>query len=301
MRRRDDQIAQGAAEPGDQQGRADHHLHRARRQTQHDGRADHGAQDRGHVHDRTTAAGAQHGFDLVFHAIENARQIDLDHAVPVVDGERRGRSADGDAGVAYERRLDLVIDRIERLALPTIAEVDGAAVGGGCAGAFTGVVFAEVSARVPDSQRGRALGWVMSGHSLTLARKLPMVFGLLLSSSLVLCIFVESDTAVVALMALAFFGKGLGSLGWTLVADTSPRQILGLSGGLFNTFGNLAAITTPIVIGYLVSLTGSFDGALAYVGLNALLAVVSFGLIVGQIRRVELDEGASGSTSGSAS
>ena len=40
---------------------------------------------------------------------------------------------DGEAGVAYERRLDQVIDRIERLAMPTIAEVDGAAVGGGCA------------------------------------------------------------------------------------------------------------------------------------------------------------------------
>jgi len=41
--------------------------------------------------------------------------------------------ANGDAGVAYERRLDAVIDRIERVAIPTIAEVDGAAVGGGCA------------------------------------------------------------------------------------------------------------------------------------------------------------------------
>lgn len=41
--------------------------------------------------------------------------------------------ANGDAGVAYERRLDAVIDRIERLPMPTIAEVDGAAVGGGCA------------------------------------------------------------------------------------------------------------------------------------------------------------------------
>lgn len=39
----------------------------------------------------------------------------------------------GDAGVAYEKRLDAVIDRIERLSLATIAEVDGAAVGGGCA------------------------------------------------------------------------------------------------------------------------------------------------------------------------
>ena len=41
--------------------------------------------------------------------------------------------ATGDAGVAYERRLDAVIDRIERLSIATIAEVDGAAAGGGCA------------------------------------------------------------------------------------------------------------------------------------------------------------------------
>lgn len=41
--------------------------------------------------------------------------------------------ANGEAGVAYERRLDAVIDRIEQMTIPTIAEVDGAAVGGGCA------------------------------------------------------------------------------------------------------------------------------------------------------------------------
>ena len=39
----------------------------------------------------------------------------------------------GDDGVAYERRLEAVIDRIERLPFITIAEVDGPAVGGGCA------------------------------------------------------------------------------------------------------------------------------------------------------------------------
>ena len=40
---------------------------------------------------------------------------------------------DGADGVAYEQRLDGVIDRIERLPLITIAEVDGVAAGGGCA------------------------------------------------------------------------------------------------------------------------------------------------------------------------
>ena len=49
-----------------------------------------------------------------------------------------------------------------------------ATVGGGCSGAFTGVVYAELSGRVEDRQRGRALGWVMSGQSLTLLVGVPM-------------------------------------------------------------------------------------------------------------------------------
>jgi enoyl-CoA hydratase/carnithine racemase len=36
-------------------------------------------------------------------------------------------------GVAYERRLDAVIDRLERVRRPTIAQVQGVAAGGGCA------------------------------------------------------------------------------------------------------------------------------------------------------------------------
>ena len=39
----------------------------------------------------------------------------------------------GDDGVAYERRLDAIVERVERMKLPTIAAVDGPAVGGGCA------------------------------------------------------------------------------------------------------------------------------------------------------------------------
>ena len=39
----------------------------------------------------------------------------------------------GDDGIAYERRLDAVVARIERVTRVTIAAVDGAAVGGGCA------------------------------------------------------------------------------------------------------------------------------------------------------------------------
>jgi MFS transporter, DHA1 family, inner membrane transport protein len=45
---------------------------------------------------------------------------------------------------------------------------------GGCSGLFTGVMFAEASSRVGEDQQGRALGWVMSGQSLTLLVGVPI-------------------------------------------------------------------------------------------------------------------------------
>jgi len=41
--------------------------------------------------------------------------------------------ASGDDGVAYERRIGAVLDRVEQVRVPTIASIEGAAVGGGCA------------------------------------------------------------------------------------------------------------------------------------------------------------------------
>ncbi|XUM24516.1 MFS transporter [Bradyrhizobium oligotrophicum S58] len=124
--------------------------------------------------------------------------------------------------------------------------------------------------------------------SLTLARKIPIVGGMLLSMAIIGCNYVDGQALVVGLMALAFFGKGIGALGWAVVSDTSPKEAGGVSGGLFNTFGNLSSITTPIVIGYILSATGSFNGALVFVGLNALVAAFAYLFIVGRIQRVQL-------------
>lgn len=124
--------------------------------------------------------------------------------------------------------------------------------------------------------------------SLSIARKTPITLGLLLSSSIILCNYANSATLVVVLMSLAFFGKGFGSMGWTVVADTAPKELIGTTGGVFNAFGNMAGIVTPVVIGYILQTTGSFDGALLFVGAHGLVAVASYWLIVGRIERFQL-------------
>ena len=141
---------------------------------------------------------------------------------------------------------------------------------------------------------GGVLGGVISDYllrrtgSLTMARKIPIVGGMLLSMSIIACNYVDGQALVVGFMALAFFGKGIGALGWAVVSDTSPKEAGGVSGGLFNTFGNLSSITTPIIIGYILAATGSFNGALVFVGANALVAAIAYLFIVGEIKRVQL-------------
>jgi enoyl-CoA hydratase len=70
--------------------------------------------------------------------------------------------ASGDDGLAYERRLDAVIDRLERVAVPTIAQVHGVAAGGGCVIALT----CDLRVCTPDARFGvpiaRTLGNCLS-------------------------------------------------------------------------------------------------------------------------------------------
>ena len=70
-----------------------------------------------------------------------------------------------DDGLKYEERLDHVLDRLERVAKPTIAQVDGVAAGGGCAIALT----CDLRVATPEATFGipiaRTLGNCLSGAS----------------------------------------------------------------------------------------------------------------------------------------
>jgi enoyl-CoA hydratase/carnithine racemase len=72
---------------------------------------------------------------------------------------------DREDGLKYEERLDHVLDRLERVTKPTIAEVQGVAAGGGCAIALTcdlRVATPESTFAIPIA---RTLGNCLSGAS----------------------------------------------------------------------------------------------------------------------------------------
>ncbi len=122
----------------------------------------------------------------------------------------------------------------------------------------------------------------------SLGRKLPIIAGLLMASCIVAANFVESDQAVIAILSIAFFGQGMVGLGWTVISDIAPKKLIGLTAGVFNLVTGLAGIITPLVIGFIVSSSGSFTGALWFIGAVALAGALAYLLLLGEVKRLEV-------------
>jgi ACS family D-galactonate transporter-like MFS transporter len=126
---------------------------------------------------------------------------------------------------------------------------------------------------------------VRRGFSLGIARKTPIITGLLLSISIVGANYVRTPKWIITFMALAFFGNGLASITWSLVSAVAPKRLIGLTGGVFNFIGNMSSITVPVIVGALVR-GGDFTLALAYIAGMALVGALSYIFVVGRIERL---------------
>ena len=120
------------------------------------------------------------------------------------------------------------------------------------------------------------------GWSLGAARKLPIVTGLCLATTIIGANFVDSPVLIVAFLALAFFGNGMAAITWSLVSSIAPVRVIGLVGGVFNMCGTATGILVPLAIGAVISDT-NFAPGLFLVGAMGVIGACSFLFIVGKI------------------
>ena len=142
---------------------------------------------------------------------------------------------------------------------------------------------------------GGVLGGVFSdyllrrGVALSPARKIPILVGLVISCAILACNYTDTQMLILIFMSVAFFGKGVAALGWAVMSDVAPREAIGLAGSLFNLFGNLSGVFTPIVIGYLLKATNnSWDLALVFLFAHSIVAMIGYGVVAGELKRVVL-------------
>jgi ACS family D-galactonate transporter-like MFS transporter len=121
-----------------------------------------------------------------------------------------------------------------------------------------------------------------------LVRKIFVVSGFLLGSSILLLLALKSAPAVLAVLMLSLMGIGIASANyWALTQAASPVSMIGRVIGCQNTVANLAGICAPILTGFLVDRTKSFDISIAFAGVSLLVAAAAFLFLV---RQRDVDE-----------
>ncbi|MDQ2862320.1 MAG: MFS transporter [Bacteroidota bacterium] len=128
---------------------------------------------------------------------------------------------------------------------------------------------------------------IKKGVSMSVARKTPIIIGLLLTMCIIGANYVSSPSLIILFMCIAFFGNGFASITWVFVSTLAPKHLVGLTGGVFNFIGGLAGIIVPAAIGYIVS-DNNFTPAIILIGVLGVLGAMSYIFLVGKVERVKV-------------
>ncbi|TDG06547.1 MFS transporter [Paraburkholderia guartelaensis] len=126
--------------------------------------------------------------------------------------------------------------------------------------------------------------------SLTATRKLFLVIGLLMASSIGFAAFADSAAVAVLLLCIAKSGTTVAaSQVWALPADVAPRNAVSMVAGVQNTVSNIGGVVGPIVTGAIVGATGSFVPALVVSSALIGVAIINYLFLLGKVEPIRLD------------
>jgi MFS transporter, ACS family, D-galactonate transporter len=107
--------------------------------------------------------------------------------------------------------------------------------------------------------------WRSSGGSPNLVyRTLFAIAAIMVTISIFLVAYTSDAVLVVILLSSTLFFLRWCGMYWVIPAALAGRERSGFLGGCMNLFGNIAGITTPIIVGFIVQATGSYFLAMMY-------------------------------------
>ena len=137
---------------------------------------------------------------------------------------------------------------------------------------------------------GAGSDWMLRrGVATSIARKAPIITGLILSMVIIFDNYVSAPAVVILFFSIAFFAQGMASAtAWTLLSDIAPANQIALTGGLFNFFANAGGAASPFVISLILGATGSFAYGLVYIAALAGIGALAYIFLVDRVERIVL-------------
>jgi MFS transporter, ACS family, D-galactonate transporter len=132
---------------------------------------------------------------------------------------------------------------------------------------------------------------IRRGYDPSTVRRSVLIGG----TSLGVAIFAAgaSTTPAAAVFWITISLGGLAAaapVGWSIPSLIAPRGSVGRVGGIMNFASQLAAISAPIVTGYVVARTRSFAGAFLLAAVFLVIGIAAYAFLLGRIEPVELNE-----------
>jgi MFS transporter, ACS family, D-galactonate transporter len=123
---------------------------------------------------------------------------------------------------------------------------------------FSGFVGELVGGWIGDTWRARG------GSANTVFRTLFGIAAVLTTVSIFSVAYVTDPVMVVVLLSTTLFFLRWCGMYWAIPSILAGRERSGLLGGCMNLGGNIAGITVPIIVGFIVQITGSYFLALMF-------------------------------------
>ncbi len=135
-------------------------------------------------------------------------------------------------------------------------------------------------------------GWlvdslIQKGYDSTAVRKTILIAGMVLGLAIIGAAFTSDINVAIVYVSIALGGVAFSApVGWSIPGLISPKGSVGTIGGIMNCFNNLANAAAPVVTGFIVARTGSFQLALSTAGVVLAIGIVSYVFVLGRIEPI---------------
>jgi ACS family D-galactonate transporter-like MFS transporter len=142
-------------------------------------------------------------------------------------------------------------------------------------------------------------GWLVDaliqrGWNANRVRQSVLVAGMAFGLAIFGAAGARTSAAALIWISLALSGLAAAApVAWTIPSLIAPRESVGTLAGVVNLCGQIAAISAPIVTGYIVSATHSFAAAFVTATIILLLGIVGYVFLLGRIEPIPEPEASS--------
>lgn len=128
-------------------------------------------------------------------------------------------------------------------------------------------------------------------NNINIARKVPIVGGMLVATSIAFSGLVESTSVMMFLLCLSYAALAFAASAiWSLPGDVAPRNMTSVLGGMQSAVSNCGGVLGPIVTGYIIGATGSFMWALIVSGIACAVGALIYLVMLRDIKPITANE-----------